>query len=87
MVGQLIEAGGGKMGFGLHRFAQHTGVGHAAVIVYIGVAGIEGNRICAMLVLHCRQLFSNGTEGFFPADFNPAITLLFNRHRSRSGSV
>ena len=69
----------------LHRFTQHTGVSHAAVIVYIRVARKKGNRIIAMLVLHRRQLLSDSTKGLFPADLSPAIALLFNRHTQTIG--
>ena len=69
----------------LYRFAQHTGVGHTAVIVYIGVASIEGNRICAMLILHCRELFSDGTKSLFPANLDPAVAIFFNRQPQTIG--
>ena len=78
MMGQLIKASGRKMGLSLHRFTQHTGVSHAAVIVHIGVASIKGHRISTVLVLHRRQLFRDCTKRLFPTDLDPAITLFLD---------
>ena len=79
MMGQLIKTGGREVNFSLHRFAQHTGVGHAAIVVHIGIAGIKGNRVVTMLLLHSHQFVRDSIKGLLPANLHPFITLAHNR--------
>ena len=78
MMGQLIKTGRGEMNFALHRFAQYSGMGHAAIVVHIGVAGKKGHGALAVLLLYGHQLFGNAVEGFFPTNLNPTIAVFFD---------
>ena len=79
MMRQLIKTSGGKMYFSLHRFAQYTGVGHAAIVVYIGITRIKRDGIDSMLLLHRSDFLGHCIKSFLPANFYPLTTLTLNR--------